>query len=67
MLINPEVRKLANGIRTVEDPIMAKAKAAKVRTTAFPYLFNHFFYDEDLSQILRDAEFDPVLGPTCTK
>ncbi|EPE34062.1 hypothetical protein GLAREA_07075 [Glarea lozoyensis ATCC 20868] len=29
MLINPEVRKLANGIRTVEDPIMAKAKAAK--------------------------------------
>ncbi|EHL01678.1 putative rRNA-processing protein fcf2 [Glarea lozoyensis 74030] len=33
MLINPEVRKLANGIRTVEDPIMAKAKAAKTNLT----------------------------------
>jgi hypothetical protein len=32
MLINSEIRKLANGIRTVEDPVMVKAKAAKVCT-----------------------------------
>jgi hypothetical protein len=32
MLINPEIRKLANGGRTVEDPVMVKAKAAKVCT-----------------------------------
>ena len=32
MLIKPEVRKLANRVRTVEDPITVKAKAAMVCT-----------------------------------
>lgn len=49
-LVPAKDRKLANGVRTVEDPIVTKAKAAKVRnqstsSRAVP------FCEENLSHI----------------
>ena len=64
-LVKPEERKLANGIRRVDDPVAVKAKAEKVRSP-YPYLSNlssmRKIYPKNL-----DAESGPVLGTTLQK
>lgn len=47
MLVKAEDRKLANGIRIVEDPIMVKAKAEKVSSYHF-FLLLMFFDEENI-------------------
>ena len=39
-LVKPQERQLANGIRRVEDPVLVKAKAEKVRPILFFLLEN---------------------------
>lgn len=61
MLIKAEDRKLANGIRIVEDPIMVKAKAEMV--SFCPFLLLPCSSMRKISKFL-DAGPGPVLGTT---
>jgi len=64
-LVTLKERKLANGMRVVEDPVAIKEKAIKVRYLIVNLMV--IFYEENLSQKKHDAECGPVLVSPCTK
>jgi hypothetical protein len=61
-LVTAQERKLANGIRVVEDPVAIKAKAAKVFPTYLPLVLNSSM--RKIYPKKHDAESGPVLGTT---
>lgn len=63
LLVKPEERVLANGIRLVEDSIIMKANATKVSADTSP-LIHHSSSMRKIYPKKHDAEPDPVLGIT---
>ena len=62
-LVTAEQRKSANGIRVVEDPVIVKAKAAKV---CHILSYSHNFFDEEnLSQRTLTQNLVPSWVPLC--
>jgi hypothetical protein len=65
-LVTLKERKLANGMRVVEDPVAIKEKAIKVR---YPIviLMAIIFYEENLSQKNMTQNVVPSWVSPCTK
>jgi hypothetical protein len=63
-LVTARDRELSSGVRTVQDPIEIKARAAQVRLLPVSQL-EAIFYEENLSQINMTQNLAPSWVPPC--